>query len=267
MPRIRYVKDNEWGTVFPNFRKNEFACPRYCNGFPSEVAYSLLEVMQNLRNKYGAIQVNSGVRCQQFNDELAGSVTDSDHVIGLACDWRFDSHIFSEAEKNEIMQYIRTLPNVNYTYSNQTNMFNGIHVSVYPTYEKANITKFEIKGIDFNSVEIVFEADQDVDFAMYNLNGDEYINLPLSNIISGLTENTKYTLSIKLRTEGTNEWTESQVIEFKTLNHVEETPSIPPVEVPSIPEEKDEEIIVKENPIKRFFKKIFEFIKKLFSKN
>lgn len=276
MPKIKYVKDNEWGTTFPNFRKNEFACPKHCNGFPSQVAYSLLEVMQNLRNKYGSIHVNSGVRCPQFNAELQASSAESDHLQGCACDWNFDSHIFGEQEKNEIMAYIRTLPNVKYTYTNQTNMFNGIHISVYPTYEKANITKFELSEIGTNYVKVAFETDEAVDFAMYSLNGLEYVNLPISNVIDNLKEGMKYTLSIKLRTQGTNEWTISDTLEFTTLKIEEETPQIQEKEedstnTPSNVEinengTKKEELDHKVNPLVEFVKFLIEFIRKYFMK-
>lgn len=255
MPKIKYVNDNEWGTVFPNFKKEEFRCPKYCDGFPSKIAYSLLEVMQNLRNKYGTIRINSAVRCVQYNSELNGSVSDSDHLEGCACDWSLENHVFSEAEKNEIMTYIRTLPNIKYTYSNQTNMFNGIHISVNPTYELANITKFEIVEVGIDYVKIDFETDEVVDFAMYSLNGEDYINLDsATNIINNLKENTEYTLSIKLRTQGTDEWTVSDIVKFKTLTFVEEVPS----------EEIDNDTIVKENFIIKFFKKVWSFIKKIF---
>lgn len=276
MPKIKYVKDNEWGTTFPNFRKSEFACPKHCNGFPSQVAYSLLEVMQNLRNKYGSIHVNSGVRCVAFNNELNGSSAESDHLQGCACDWSFDSHIFGEQEKNEIMAYIRTLPNVKYTYTNQTNMFNGIHISVYPTYEKANITKFELSEIGTNYVKVAFETDEVVDFAMYSLNGLEYVNLPISNVIDNLKEGMKYTLSIKLRTQGTNEWTISDTLEFTTLEIKEETPQISTKGEDStntLPNTettengtKNEELDHKENPLVEFAKFLIEFIRKYFMK-
>lgn len=147
MSKIRYIKDNEWEN-FPNFRKEEFRCPKHCNGYPSEIAYSLIELMQTLRNRYGVpIHVNSGVRCQTYNDELKGSSAESDHRLGMACDFNFENNMFSYEQKEGIMSYIRTLPNCKYTYSNQTNMFNGIHVSVKPTYEE------EIKVLAPNPLE------------------------------------------------------------------------------------------------------------------
>ncbi len=129
------MKEEDWAN-FPNFRKEEFRCPKHCNGYPSDIAYSLVEFMQKLRNHYNRpIHINSGLRCKEFNAELRGSSQESDHLNGLACDFNFENHMFTKEEKDQIMAYMRTLPNIKYCYTNQTNMFNGIHVSVNPTYE------------------------------------------------------------------------------------------------------------------------------------
>ena len=63
----KIVQDNEWGTKFPNFRKEEFGCfCKYnCNHYGNGIYYSLLEVMQNLRNEYGPIKISSGFRCEK----------------------------------------------------------------------------------------------------------------------------------------------------------------------------------------------------------
>ena len=92
------IKDSEWNN-FPNFRKSEFVCPKYCNGFPSEIAYSLVEFMQKLRSHYNrAIHINSGLRCRKFNNQLRGSSNESDHLQGLACDFNFENHVFTKEE-------------------------------------------------------------------------------------------------------------------------------------------------------------------------
>lgn len=141
------MKDSDWSN-FPNFRKSEFVCPKYCNGNPSEIAYSLIELMQNLRNHYNrAIHINSGLRCRKFNNQLQGSAEESDHLQGLACDFNFENHVFTKQEKDEVMNYMRTLSNIKYCYTNQKNMLNGIHVSVYPTYEETKSTPSSKKYI------------------------------------------------------------------------------------------------------------------------
>ena len=74
------------------FRKSEFVCPKFCNGYPSEIAYSLIEFMQKLRSHYNrAIHINSGLRCRKFNNQLQGSAEESDHLQGLACDFNFEN--------------------------------------------------------------------------------------------------------------------------------------------------------------------------------
>lgn len=130
---------------FKNFKMSEFKCPKNCNGYPYNISYSLVEVMQKLRTHYNRpIHINSGLRCRGFNNELIGSNKESDHLIGLACDFNFENHVFTKLEKDEIMNYIRTLPNIKYCYTNQSNMYNGIHVSVYPTYEEKKATNDDL---------------------------------------------------------------------------------------------------------------------------
>lgn len=137
MATRKNMKDSDW-SKFPNFRKVEFLCPKHCNGQPSEIAYSLIEYMQKLRSHYNRpIHINSGLRCKEFNAELRGSSKESDHLNGLACDFNFENHVFTKQEKDQVMAYMRTLPNIKYCYTNQSNMYNGIHVSVYPTYEES----------------------------------------------------------------------------------------------------------------------------------
>ena len=145
------IKDSEW-INFPNFRKEEFRCPKFCNGYPSEIAYSLVEFMQKLRSHYNrAIHINSGLRCRKFNNQLRGSSNESDHLQGLACDFNFENHVFTKEEKDEVMAYMRTLPNIKYCYTNQSNMYNGIHVSVYPTYEESKSSAITNKYIKINT--------------------------------------------------------------------------------------------------------------------
>lgn len=140
--KIRYIKDNEWQN-FKNFRKEEFKCKcvehgyNYCNGYPHEIAYSLIEFMQKVRDHYGkSITISSGVRCEKYNKKLKGSSGVSNHLEGCACDFRFIG-----MNKSEVMKYLKTLPNYKYTYTNSTNMANGIHITVNPTYEEETQSK------------------------------------------------------------------------------------------------------------------------------
>lgn len=145
------MKDSDWAK-FPNFRKAEFLCPKHCNGQPSEIAYSLIEFIQKVRSHYNRpIHINSGLRCREFNAELRGSSRESDHLNGLACDFNFENHVFTKQEKDEVMAYMRTLPNIKYCYTNQSNMYNGIHASVYPTYEESKSTPSTKKYIKINT--------------------------------------------------------------------------------------------------------------------
>lgn len=192
------------------------------------------------------------------------------------------SHIamFRKYEKGQEQNIILTQnPNGNPNYTHQMLCdFHGFVGALRPltNVKKANITKFEIPYIDTNYVKVAFETDMPVDFAMYSLNGLEYVNLPISNVIDNLKEGMKYTLSIKLRTQGTNEWTISDTLEFTTLEIKEETPQIstkgedstntlPNTEITENGT-KNEELDHKENPLVEFAKFLIEFIRKYFMK-
>lgn len=79
-----------------HFHMSEFACETNvegtlhdegCNGWPEIMNITFLGLVEKLRQKMGVpIIVNSGVRCQTFNDSLAGSAKDSYHRLGRAAD-------------------------------------------------------------------------------------------------------------------------------------------------------------------------------------
>lgn len=145
--KIRYIKDNEWSN-FKNFRKEEFICKcvkhgyNYCNGYPNGIAYSLVETMQKVRDHFGkSITISSGLRCEKYNKKLKGSSGVSNHLEGCACDF-----YFSGMNKNEVMKYLKTLPNYKYTYTNSTNMAGAVHITVNPTYINDESTYCTING-------------------------------------------------------------------------------------------------------------------------
>ncbi|MBQ8892571.1 MAG: peptidoglycan-binding protein [Bacilli bacterium] len=132
----RYVKDVEWGRQFPNFRKSEFACPKYCNGYGNGIAKSLVKVLQTLRNKYGAVNITSGYRCKQYNSTLKGASADSWHLYGQAADFYFANGILGDQNKRiAIVNEIKKMPNVHWSYcnvnGNHPNMGSAIHVDCY----------------------------------------------------------------------------------------------------------------------------------------
>lgn len=129
-----YMTDEDWKNS-KYFKKSEFKCPcGKCNGYGKGIYKSLVDNMNVIRKKYGVpITITSGYRCQTYNDSLIGSSKTSKHLTGQACDW-YCSLNKSQSKRVEIMNYIKTLPNYNYTYcnidNNYPNMGNAIHFDV-----------------------------------------------------------------------------------------------------------------------------------------
>lgn len=79
-----------------HFHMSEFACETNiegtihdegCGGWPEIMNITFLGLVEELRSRMGVpIIVNSGVRCQTFNDSLTGSAKDSYHILGRAAD-------------------------------------------------------------------------------------------------------------------------------------------------------------------------------------
>lgn len=126
----KYMTEADWKNS-KYFKKEEFKCKckgKYCNGYPSEIAKSLVDTMNTIRSKYGkSITITSGLRCKT-NNKLVGGATNSKHLTGLACDFNFTGQLLMKEQKTSIIKYIKTLPNIHYTYTNQSNMYNAIHV-------------------------------------------------------------------------------------------------------------------------------------------
>lgn len=161
----RYMKDEDW-SKFPNFKKSEFKCKcggKYCNGYPHEIAYSLVEMLQNLRNKYGkAAKITSGVRCTQHNKNVGG-VEGSKHLTGQAADFTFTG-----INKNEVINWLKTQPNYRYAYSNDK-MNKAVHIDTLLTQEPVVDTTDKLeKEIDKLNKEIeklkleIIEQDQEI---------------------------------------------------------------------------------------------------------
>ncbi len=70
------------------FQRSEFRCPcGRCGGFPVEPEEKMVRTVDAIRAKLGKpITINSGVRCQEHNDELPGSAKNSYHLNGMAAD-------------------------------------------------------------------------------------------------------------------------------------------------------------------------------------
>lgn len=82
----------------------------------------------------------------------------------------------------------------------------------------ATITHFSITDITSRSVKIVYDTNLPIDEALYSLDNKNYILIPNDNVITDLTPNIEYKITIKVRRKYTDNFTESNVINFKTLD-------------------------------------------------
>lgn len=128
----KYVQDNEWGTKYPNFKKSEFKCPcGKCNGYGSGIATTLVQTLQELRNKYGkSITITSGYRCPSYN-KRAGGVSNSKHMDGAAADF-YMSGFNSQSTRINMVNELKKTKYYRYAYcnvnGNYPNMGNVVHI-------------------------------------------------------------------------------------------------------------------------------------------
>lgn len=126
-----------------NFKLEEFKCEcggKYCTGYPKLISIRLLKNLQAVRTKYGATTITSGLRCENYNNSLVGSVRGSKHTKGKAVDIYISKYSGLNGRKKVIDYYIKLISS-NYSYCNgyyrtkwskgtvnAPNMGNAIHI-------------------------------------------------------------------------------------------------------------------------------------------
>lgn len=119
-------------TYTKNFEPEEFKCEcggKYCTGYPSYMKKVELKNLQSIRNHWNKpMIVTSGLRCKTLNNKLGGSITNSLHLSGYACDFNMDGVTESTAQRKAAIKWIKKLPNHHYTYGHGYNS-NGVAVS------------------------------------------------------------------------------------------------------------------------------------------
>ena len=90
----------------------------------------------------------------------------------------------------------------------------------YVTYNDGfvTITSFEVNNITSRSINISYTTNIKTNENLYTLNEIDYLIIPPENFINDLTPNTTYNIRIKLRRIYSNNYTESKIITFKTLD-------------------------------------------------
>lgn len=112
---------------FTNFKREEFKCKcnKYCNGFPVEMDFDLVAILQDIRNHYNKpIVITSGIRCKQHNKNVGGSKT-SRHLKGRAVDFKVNGVNYKTVSK-----YLKTRKDLRYTYTNDKGMRGANHIDI-----------------------------------------------------------------------------------------------------------------------------------------
>jgi uncharacterized protein YcbK (DUF882 family) len=121
--KVENIKIDRNESLTKNFKVSEFLCPNTKQIILDEL---LITIVQNIRDKYNKpITITSGYRTQAYNDSLPGSDKNSLHIKGKALDI-----MVSGVNKNTILAYVKTIPNVKYAYTNETNMLNAVHFNI-----------------------------------------------------------------------------------------------------------------------------------------
>ena len=117
----------------PSFKPEEFRCNcGHCSGYPSYMTQVELKNLQKIRDHYNRpMIVTSGLRCKYDNSRSNGSIQNSLHLIGRACDFYMAGVTDTLANRKKGIKWMKTLPNTHYIYGNGINS-NGY--SVYAPY-------------------------------------------------------------------------------------------------------------------------------------
>lgn len=114
-------------TYTKNFEPEEFKCEcggRYCTGYPSYMKQVELKNLQSIRAHFGKpMKVTCGLRCRTYNNKLAGSIPNSLHLTGYACDFNMDGVTESTAQRKAAIKWIKKLPNHHYSYGHGYNSY------------------------------------------------------------------------------------------------------------------------------------------------
>ena len=114
-----------------DFKPEEFRCEcggRYCTGYPSYMKRVELANLQSIRDHYKRpMTVTCGLRCAPYNRSLAGSIQNSKHLTGYACDFYMKGVTDTLANRRNAIRWIKKLPNHGYTYGDGYNS-NGVYI-------------------------------------------------------------------------------------------------------------------------------------------
>ena len=110
-----------------DFKPEEFKCEcggRYCTGYPSYMKKVELINLQKIRDHYGKpMVVTCGLRCKKYNAECRGSVSNSGHLHGYACDFSIKGVTDTLANRKKSIKWMKKLDNTQYVYGDGINSY------------------------------------------------------------------------------------------------------------------------------------------------
>ena len=96
------------------WNREEFRCHcggKYCNGFPAEPSETLVQLVDDLRQRAGRpAHASSGLRCSTWND-IQGGVANSRHLSGKALDFSVEG-----MSGNQLLSLAQSDPRTRYAY-------------------------------------------------------------------------------------------------------------------------------------------------------
>ena len=123
------ARDNKslsWNDI-KHFKQSEFACKCGC-GFNS-INLNLVKILDEIREYFGQpMTITSGCRCAKHNAKVSGSVSNSRHVSGKASDIKV-KNIDKARVLTKCKEYVAN-GRARYTYTNNTNMKNVVHIDI-----------------------------------------------------------------------------------------------------------------------------------------
>ena len=109
----KQVETDFWNGI-RYWKREEFRCRcggKYCNGFPAEPSETLVQLVDDLRQRAGCpAHASSGLRCSTWN-AIQGGVANSRHLTGKALDFSVEG-----MSGNQLLSLAQSDPRTRYAY-------------------------------------------------------------------------------------------------------------------------------------------------------
>lgn len=116
-----------WDNI-TKFKKEDFTCKCGCQ--QNNMDLKLVRLAEDISDYFGQnVVITCGSRCQKHNDSLPGSSPNSLHIQGKAIDFYVEG-----IPKSEVLKRTHELVSTGkarFTYTNDTNMGNAVHMDIY----------------------------------------------------------------------------------------------------------------------------------------